>query len=82
MPEFLHRFLDKEISVDHPDRVYADCLWNMTIFLAVGCPLVSYGYLPGAIYVVFMNAVFLGRFTLLLHYTTHLANSPSITWYI
>jgi fatty acid desaturase len=81
-PKFIHSlFTNKQFTKDHPDQLYVDVLFDLTLWIIIGGGLVSAGILPGLIYVAIKVIVFSGRFILLLHYTSHNNTSPLLTWY-
>jgi hypothetical protein len=71
-PQFIHRlFANEKFPVTHPDHLYVDVLFDLTLWILIGGGLVCAGYLPGPIYLAVKFVVFLGRFFLLLHYSAH-----------
>lgn len=51
------------------------------LWLITAGTLVATGYLPGILFLIIHNAIFLGRFVLLFHYTTHNNTVPILTAY-
>jgi hypothetical protein len=81
-PQFIHDFFTtKKFPKDHPDQLYVDVLFNLTLWIIVGGGLVAAGILPGPVYLMIKFVVFLGRFMLLLHYSAHVVTSPALTWW-
>lgn len=71
-PQFIHDlFTTNKFGKDHPDRIYVDVLFDLTLWIIVGGGLVATGYLPGPIYLTLKFVLFMGRYILLLHYLSH-----------
>lgn len=79
-PEFFHAFFtNKHFPKDHPDQLYIDVLFDISLYILVAGGLVCAGILPGIIYVTVKVIVFSGRFILLLHYTSHNVSNKRLT---
>jgi hypothetical protein len=82
-PQFIHDLLTTEkFHKNHPDQLYVDVTFDLSLWIIVGGGLVCAGYLPGVVYMAVSLLVFLGRWVLLFHYTTHNPTSPILTAYV
>jgi len=81
-PQFIHDlFTNDKFTKNHPDQLYVDVLFDLTMWIVIGGGLVAAGILPGWLYITIKMLVFIGRFILLFHYTTHNPTSQALTWY-